>query len=65
MPTLDLRPQPETGTPAAEVEDWPRHVLITAHVQAHRVAVGEPEDPGDVMRVNRVFEGYAPRHDRA
>ena len=62
MPTLDLWSQPEARTSAAEVEDWPRHVLVAAHVEAHRIAVGEPEDPRDVMRVNEVFEGYAPGH---
>ena len=62
VPTLDLWSQPEARTSAAEVEDWPRHVLVAAHVEAHRIAVGEPEDPRDVMRVNEVFEGYAPGH---
>jgi hypothetical protein len=62
VPTLDLRSQPEARTSAAEVEDWPRHVLVAAHVEAHRIAVGEPEDPRDVMRVDEVFEGYAPGH---
>jgi hypothetical protein len=61
-PTLDLRPQPEAGPSAAKVQDRPRHVLITAHVQAHRVAVGEPEDPRDLMRVNEVVQGYATGH---
>ena len=62
VPTFDLRPQPEAGTPVAEVEDRSWHVRITAHVQAHRVAVGEPEDPREVMRVNEVFQCYAAGH---
>ena len=63
VPTLDLRSQPEAWPPAPKVQDRSRHVRITAHVQAHCVAVGEPEVSRDVMRVNEVFQGYAAAHE--
>jgi hypothetical protein len=62
VPTLDLRSQPEAWPPAPKVQNRSRHVRITPHVQAHRVPVGEPEDPRDVVCVDEVFQGYATGH---
>jgi len=62
VPPLDLRSEPQARSAAAEVEDWARHVGIAMHVLAHGVAMGEPQYPGDVMRVNQIVEEHAAGH---
>ncbi len=62
VPALDLRSEPEARPAAAEIKDWSRHVWVAVHILAHRVAVGEAENPGDVMRVDEVIQKHTPGH---
>ena len=59
---FDVRSQPEARPPTSKIQDRSRHVRIAAHVEAHRVAVGQPQDSPDFMRINKVVEDYATGH---
>lgn len=62
MPSLYLRSQPEARPATAKIKDRPRHVGVPVQVLAHRVAVGEAENPGDVMRIDEIVEEHASSH---
>ena len=61
-PALDLRPKPQHGTAATEVDHWPGHVRITGLVLAHRVAVRKAEDLGHVASINQIVYEHSVRH---
>ncbi|MGO9956317.1 MAG: hypothetical protein ACLP50_10120, partial [Solirubrobacteraceae bacterium] len=50
-PVLDLRTQPKLDPAAPEVDDWARHVLVSALIQADAVAVGQAKEFGDSLGV--------------
>jgi hypothetical protein len=54
---LDFRPKPEHATAATEVDDGPRHVLVSVLVNADRVRRREPKYLGDATRVDEIFGG--------
>lgn len=56
MPSLDLRTEPKTWSTATEVKNRARHVVALAQVLAHGVAVLEPEDASDLVRVNQIID---------
>jgi hypothetical protein len=62
VPAFDLRAQPEARAAGTEVEHGPWHVGIAPEIQADRVAVGESEDPSNVVRVNEVVQCHPTRH---
>ena len=62
MPSLYLRSQPEARPATAKIKDRARHVGIPVQVLAYRVAVGEAENLGDVMRVDEIVEEHALSH---
>ena len=59
---LDLSTEPKLDSPVTEIEDRARHVLVPVLVHADRVAVSEPEQPGDAVGVNQVVEIYLSSH---
>lgn len=63
VPSLDLWPQPQAWSAAAQVEDRTRHVGVPVHILAHRVPMREPEDAGNVMRVDQIVDDHSPGHD--
>ena len=63
MPSLDLRSEPEAWSTTAKVKDRTRHVRVPVEILAHRVAVGEPKDPSDVVRVDEIIDEHAARHE--
>ena len=60
--TATVLATPEARATATEIEGRPRHVRIAVQILAHRVAMGEAEDSGDVMRVDQVVEEHATGH---
>lgn len=62
MPSLYLRSQPEARPATAKIKDRARHVGIPVQVLAHRVAVGEAENLGDVMRIYEIVKQHASSH---
>jgi hypothetical protein len=63
VPALDLGTQPQTRTASSEIKDRTRHVWVTALILADRVAVGETEDPSDVVSVDEVIKCHSSRHE--
>jgi hypothetical protein len=61
-PPLDFRLQPELDATIPEIQDWPRHVGVPVLIDADRVAVGESENLGHAVRIEKVVEVYAPAH---
>jgi hypothetical protein len=62
VPSLDFRSQPEARPATTKINDWARHIGIPVKVLAHSVAVREPKDPGDVVRVDQIVDEHAASH---
>ena len=63
VPPLDLRSEPQARPAAAEVEDGPGHVGIPVHILADGIAMSEPQDPSNIVRVDEVVDEHAARHE--
>lgn len=65
MPALHLGTQPEHRPARPEVHDWARHVGVARLVVAHRIAVSEAKDRGDVVGIDEVFNEDSARHNKS
>lgn len=54
-PSSDLRPKPQPRPSASQINDRPRHVRVPALVHADGVAVSQPEQLSDAVRVQKVL----------
>jgi len=63
VPALDLRAQPQTGPTRSEVKHGAWHIGVASLVVADGVAVGEAEDPCDVVGVDELVERDSVRHE--
>ncbi len=54
-PSFDLGAQPELRPAAAEIDHRTRHVLVAGLVLAHGVAVRQPKNRGDSLRIDEVI----------
>jgi len=57
-PTLHLRTEPKPWPTTAEIQYRPWHVLVASQVLADTVAIAQIEDLSDVLRVDKVLDGY-------
>jgi hypothetical protein len=62
VPSLNLGPEPETWATTAQIEDRPGHIGIPMQVLADGIPVSEPEDAGNIMRVDQIIDEYSTRH---
>jgi hypothetical protein len=58
VPPLDLRSEPHARPASAEVEDGTGHVGTPVHMLADGIAMNEPQDPNNVVRVDEVVDEH-------
>ncbi len=62
VPSLDLGSQPQAWTTTTEIEYGARHVGIPMHVLTDGIAMSEPQDPGNVVRVDQIIDEHSSGH---
>jgi hypothetical protein len=62
VPALDLGPEPEHRPARTQVDDRARHVGITRLILADGIAVTQPEDFGDITRIDEIVHEHSPGH---
>jgi hypothetical protein len=65
VPPLDLRSQPQARPASTEIEDGTGHVGVPVHILADGIAMSEPQDPGNVVRVDQIIDEHPPGHKQS